>query len=332
MLMSKNWMTAVWSWDHCFNAMALSLKDPQLAWDQLMVPFDNQQPQGALPDQTKTSSIQINFSKPPIHGWTLLWMMHNSSNIDAAHLEQIYTPLVRWTDWYFTYRNSSHDGLPEYDHGFDLGWDNSTVFQSGIPVETPDLASFLVIQMNALAEIAGKLGKQDDKAKWESRSDELMKRMLSKLWKQDHFVAIRADNGSEIDSQSLLLYLPIVLGKQLPTDVREKLVSGLMKEGRYRTANGFATEALTSKDYSDDSYWRGPIWAPATMILAEGLDSAGEHALAHQLREDFCRMAQEHGMSENFNAVTGEGLRDPAYTWTSSVYLIFAHQLMADGD
>jgi hypothetical protein len=41
-------------------------------------------------------------------------------------------------------------------------------------------------------------------------------------------------------------------------------------------------------------------------------------------------MAQESGMYENFNAITGEGLRDPAYTWTSSVYLIFAHQLWSD--
>jgi hypothetical protein len=64
------------------------------------------------------------------------------------------------------------------------------------------------------------------------------------------------------------------------------------------------------------------------MLLVEGLDAAGEHALARKVRENFCRMAQGSGMYENFDAITGEGLRDPAYTWTSSVYLIFAHQLL----
>jgi putative isomerase len=38
-------------------------------------------------------------------------------------------------------------------------------------------------------------------------------------------------------------------------------------------------------------------------------------------------MAARSGMAENFDAITGEGLRDPAYTWTSSVFLIFAHEL-----
>jgi putative isomerase len=66
------------------------------------------------------------------------------------------------------------------------------------------------------------------------------------------------------------------------------------------------------------------------MLLSEGLDSSGEYSLANKVREDFCRMTQRSGMNENFNAITGEGLRDPAYTWTSSVYLIFAHQLLTD--
>jgi putative isomerase len=38
-------------------------------------------------------------------------------------------------------------------------------------------------------------------------------------------------------------------------------------------------------------------------------------------------MAQRSGMSENYDAQTGAFLRDPAYTWTSSVYLPFAHKL-----
>jgi hypothetical protein len=63
------------------------------------------------------------------------------------------------------------------------------------------------------------------------------------------------------------------------------------------------------------------------MLLAEGLDSVGQRRLAHDLRVDFCKMAQQSGMAENFDAKTGAPLRDPAYTWTSSVYLIFAHQL-----
>jgi hypothetical protein len=332
MLMSKNWMAAIWSWDHCFNAMALSFKDPDLAWQQYMLPFDNQQSEGALPDETTSTSNEINFTKPPIHGWALAWMMQHGGLADQGHLAQIYVPLSRWTNWYFQYRDSNHDGLPEYNHGYDSGWDNSTVMLPGLPVETADLDSFLILQMDTLADLAGKLGKDAEGQEWRTRSDDLLKRMLSTLWRKDHFVAIRASDGAAIDSQSLLLYIPIILGKRLPSDVRNKLIQGLTEPGRYRTAHGFATEPLRSKYYTTDGYWRGPIWAPATMILAEGLDSAGEQALAKKVREDFCRMVQQSGMYENFDAISGDGLRDPAYTWTSSVFLIFANQLLSGGD
>jgi len=67
------------------------------------------------------------------------------------------------------------------------------------------------------------------------------------------------------------------------------------------------------------------------MIITEGLEAVGEKALAQDIRRRFCVMASHSGMAENYDAVTGEGLRDPAYTWTSSVFLIFAHQLQGEG-
>jgi putative isomerase len=328
MLMSKNWMARVWSWDHCFNAMALSLNDPELSWQQYMLPFDNQQPDGVLPDMIASSSKEINFTKPPIHGWVLAWMMQHGGYGDRTHLAEIYEPLSRWTNWFFEYRDSNGDGLPEYNHGNDSGWDNSTAMLAGVPVETADLDSFLILQMDTLADIAGKLGKEADKREWQSRSNALLNQMLAALWKGDHFIGIRASNGAVVESKSLLLYLPVILGNRLPLDVRNKLVQGLTEQGRFMTPHGFASEALTSKYYTPDGYWRGPIWAPTTMLLVEGLDSVGEVSLAKKVREEFCQMAQQSGMYENFDAITGKGLRDPAYTWTSSVYLIFAHQLL----
>jgi glycogen debranching enzyme len=327
MLMSKNWMEYLWSWDHGFNAMALVYKAPELAWQQYELPFDNQDIHGALPDSTIDSGTQFNFSKPPVHGWMLGRMIANGGYSDLKHLGIAYGQLTRWTDWYFKYRDSNGDGLPEYNSGNDSGWDNSTIMLSGVPVESPDLDSFLILQMDTLASLARKLGKEQEARTWQMRSDRLLEAMLAQLWKGDHFVALRVQDGTEIESDSLILYLPLVLGKRLPAQVRNALIAGLTKPGRFRTSHGLSTEALTSKFYAPDGYWRGPIWAPSTMILVEGLDSAGEHGLAANLRVDFCKMAQQSGMSENFDAISGKGRGDPAYTWTSSIYLIFAHQL-----
>jgi hypothetical protein len=326
MLMSKNWMDQVWSWDHCFNAMALAEKDPELAWEQFELPFANQDAHGALPDTMGNDALGFSYTKPPIHGWAMAWMAERGGYRDVKHLATIYGPMTRWTEWFFKYRDTNGDGLPEYDHGNDSGWDNSTVMLEGSPVESPDLDAFLILQMDELARIAHALGKDAEAHAWTARADALQAKMLAKFWKGDHFVAYRAD-GKEIDARSLQLYLPILLGKRLPAEVRAKLIAGLMKAGRFRTANGFATEPLDSAYYQADGYWRGPIWAPTEMIVAEGLDASGEHELAKKTREDFCKMAQLSGMSENYDAVTGAPLRDPGYTWASSVYLIFAHQL-----
>ena len=35
----------------------------------------------------------------------------------------------------------------------------------------------------------------------------------------------------------------------------------------------------------------------------------------------FCNTVKDNGFAENFDAITGEANNDPAYTWTSSVYL-----------
>ena len=63
------------------------------------------------------------------------------------------------------------------------------------------------------------------------------------------------------------------------------------------------------------------------MLITSGLDEIGERTFSNELKERFCQMAQRNGMTENFDAESGVGLRDPAYTRTSSVYLLIAHDL-----
>lgn len=322
MLMSKNWMVNVWSWDHCFNAMALARRHPDLAWDQLMVVFDHQHKSGMLPDVVNDTALVWNFTKPPIHGWALRWMLHNSKAITPARLKEIYEPLGRWTDWWFNYRDDDGDGLPQYNHGNDSGWDNATAFAQGMPVEGPDLAAYLIVQMDTLAEIALKLGKKSQAVAWRKRADALLPKLLAHSWRGDKFVATRSGSHEVFPTSDCLLhFLPLVLGRRLPKDVRTKLVAGVR---RFLTPHGLSTEHPSSRHYIPDGYWRGPIWSPAVMLIVDGLRASGETKLANTIATRFCRMCESSGFAENFNARTGEGLRDRAYTWTASVYLLLA--------
>lgn len=327
MLMSKNWMTNVWSWDHCFNAISLYL-DIDQSWNQLMTIFDNQDQYGALPDYVNNSHKSYSFCKPPIHGWALKWLLGRSDKMTGDHLKEIYGPLGRWTRWWFNYRDSDGDGIPQYNHGNDCGWDNSTVFKNTVPVESPDLCAFLIIQTEALAMVADRLGRPAEHRMWTEWSEGLLLKLVTELWDGKRFIARDANSHQPIESKSLLTYMPVILGRRLPADIIASMVSDLKEEGKFLTAFGFATESTDSLSYAADGYWRGPIWAPSTMIIIDGLAEAGEIEFVKQIARRFCDMAKKNGMAENYDALTGEGLRDRAYTWTSSVFLILANQYL----
>ncbi len=60
------------------------------------------------------------------------------------------------------------------------------------------------------------------------------------------------------------------------------------------------------------------------MIIEDGLRRHGTRQLADEISARFRRLCEQSGFAENFDALTGAGLRDRAYTWTASVYLLLA--------
>ncbi|HRF46408.1 MAG TPA: hypothetical protein PLC98_02185 [Anaerolineales bacterium] len=325
-LASKNGMIGVWSWDHCFHTWALADAHPEQAWDQFLLPFDHQDASGAIPDLVNDRLVSWSFCKPPVHGWILSRVLQDTSLLNEARLAEIYGPLCAWTTWWLTHRDPG-DGLPVYHHGNDSGWDNSTIFAVRPPIQSPDLAAYLVLQLDFLAEAARRLGRDADAVAWSTRADELLARMLARFWRGDRFVAIQTSDGADIDCDSLQLYLPLVLGQRLPFEVRAALIAGLRTPGRFVTEHGLATEALASPHYKDRGYWRGPIWPAPMLILIDGLSACGEVAFAADLRRRFCDLVARSGMAENFDARSGAGYHDFDFTWTASIFLILAHAL-----
>jgi hypothetical protein len=50
--------------------------------------------------------------------------------------------------------------------GNDTGWDNSTTFDHDRVIEAPDLAAFLVVQLDVLPELAAELGRDGETDEW----------------------------------------------------------------------------------------------------------------------------------------------------------------------
>lgn len=320
MLMSKNWMTQVWSWDHCFNAIAMAGVHPEMAWDQWVILFDFQDSTGVIPDSISDVGGLYTFCKPPIHGWALERMLERME-LTKEQLCEAYDRLSLWTWWWLQFRDRDQNGLCEYDHGNDSGWDNSTVFQFQPPVETPDLQAFLVKQMEVLGKVAQRLGRSLEAKEWGERSQGLLERMCERCFDGEGRPLVRQVNTGKVASpDSLLLYVPVILGQRLPERIRECLVREL-KGDRFLTEWGLATESPKSAYYQADGYWLGPIWAPAMMLVMDGLKACGEGEYAAELARRFQKLFARGGSAENFDALTGECHNDPAYTWASAVFL-----------
>nr|MQY80201.1 hypothetical protein [Bacteroidota bacterium] len=224
MFMSKNLMTNIWSWDHCFNAMALANGLPDKAWDQFMVMFDLQDEAGNMPDMVNPTRLYKGITKPPIHGWTIKKLMEfNNDLLTRERLQIAYNVLSKQVAYWFNYRDIDGNKIPQYINGCDSGWDNSTVFDSTTYVEGPDLSAYLIYQMDVLAEIAKKLDQPDMAKTYEEHANDLLSRFIERSWNGEKFV--HKEVGSELynkESRSLISYLPLILGERLPKNIREK--------------------------------------------------------------------------------------------------------------
>lgn len=321
--MSKHWMDKVWSWDHCFNALALAPAGTELALDQFLTPFDHQESSGALPDSVTHSEILYNFVKPPIHGWALAKLRGRAATAIATdQLAEIYELMARWSRFWLDFRRVPGHALPHYQHGNDSGWDNSTAFDFDRLIESPDLAAFLLLQLDVLADLSDELG-LGEAPSWRRERDELTDALMTQLWNGTAFHGVGVTSGRTSKTTSLLTLLPIVAGARLPREVTDRLAADI---AAHLTEWGPATQLPGTPEYEDDGYWRGPIWAPSTVIIEDGLRTSGHTDLADTVSARFRRLCETSGFAENFDAITGAGLRDRAYTWTASSYLLLAHE------
>ena len=323
-LCTKRYMNAIWSWDHCFPALALVDVDPRAALEQFLIPFMVQDAQGALPDWTYSGgTVHWGVTKAPIHGLVFLEMMRRHA-YSRSDMERVYRHLRLWTEWWMRYNDADRDGLPEYPQGCDC-WDNATSFDRGLYLCSADLGWFLVLQMRCLEQLSIRLNYRDGSAeRWGKAAGLLGDRIAEKLWDPvgGTFPTRLASTGLlDPKEDCLLVAMPIVAGEYLRPEHAQGLLRAI--QARFLTEYGLATEAPSSPKYTPDGYWRGPTWAPVVFLVVHGLKRAGFVQDADELAARFVgTMERSGGMYENYDSLTGEGLCDPGYNWTTAVYFL----------
>lgn len=334
MMPTKAFYVGAWLWDSALHAIAFRRVDPELARNQIRVMLANQLPDGMLPDAVFDEGVVSEIShpiharvtKPPIMAWAALKV--HESDPKMEFLREIYEPLSRENAWWFDCNDDDNDGVVQYTHPYSSGLDDSPLWDHGMPVESPDINTYLAIQMNALAKIAEIIGRDDEAKEWRRKAQELIRRMIEHLWDEQTGVFHAMHNEKPIPVLTPFNLYPLWTG-QLPKDITARLLAHLQDPSEFWGKFALPTVAYNDPAYRPDTMWRGPVWANINYFFIEALQIIGEHQLAGELRGKTLNMiAAQPGIREYYNSQSGEapGSAAPGFGWSAAVFIELAIQ------
>jgi len=335
---SKALYVGIWQWDSALHTVALRHADLELAHDQLRVMLAHQLPDGMLPDVVFDEGIvteldhpfRAHVTKPPLLAWAAAKM--HSTNPDLDFLHEIYPSLVRCVNWWFEQNDDDADGLVQYGHPYSSGLDNSPLWDHGMPVESPDINTYLCIEMDSLAALASALSNHDDAGMWRRRSQSLVQLMVEDMWDKDAglFHALRAESPVPVVTPFQLY--PLWTGR-LPRSMARQLIYHLRDSDEFWGDRVLPTVARNDPSYDPEAMWRGPIWCNINYFFIEALQRVGAIALARELRDKTLKLIMESpGISEYYNPDNGKPGQHaaPMFSWSAAVFIDLALQATAE--
>jgi glycogen debranching enzyme len=317
------------------HALAYRHVDPELARNQIRAMLNCQLPDGMLPDAIYDEGIiasidhpiRAEVTKPPILAWATLKLHETDPDLDF--LEEIYVPLVRWNAWWFSMNDDDVDGLAQYNHPYSSGLDDSPLWDYGLPVESPDLNTYLCVQMGSLALMAEALGMIDEGAMWRRRAAAIVRRMIKDFWDEENGLFRALHDEQPIPVVTPFNLYPLWTG-QLPGTIRDRLIAHLTNPDEFWGEYLIPTVARNDPHFDPETMWRGPVWLNINYFFIEALRQVGEAELAHTLMEKTLELVMSQpSIYEYYNSDTGEPPATAAdiFGWTAAVFIDLAIQI-----
>ena len=330
-----------WAWDTWRFSAALAKFDPKLAKDNIRAMFDYQQPDGMIIDCIYTDPAENNArdSKPPLVSWAVDEIFTHTN--DTAFISEMYPQLMAYYKWWYNKRDHNRNGMCEYGStdgtleaaAWESGMDNAIRFDDAkmlkndgaedawsMDQESVDLNAYLALECKLLKKFAGILGVTFDGPDYSSQVADYF---FDK--EKGFFFDRRLKDGSFIQEPGCEAYTPLWT-KVATADQVKAMLPLLTDTAKFSTYIPFPTVAADHPKYNPRGYWRGPIWLDQTYFAIRGLRNYGYNKMADeytlQVFDRLQGLKEGAPIHENYGTHTGELLKAPHFSWSSSHLLM----------
>ena len=340
-----------WAWDSWKHVAALAPVAPDLARAQFLAMFDYQTGSGMVPDCIflDRSNNNLRDSKPPLAGWAALRVYQATG--DRKFLASVYDMLLRYHRWWAAERDHNHNGLAEYGStdgtliaaAWESGMDNAVRFDATAMLENAagawsadqesvDLNAYLYEEKRDLAEIAGLLGKDQDRLRLLDEADQLKSRVQAQMFDDGsgYFFDRKLNDGAPVRVFGPEGWIPLWAGVA-SKEQAQRVAAVMLDPKKFAKPMPFPSLAADDARFSPvTGYWRGAVWIDQAYFAVSGLHRYGfdqeANRMALRLVGNARGLTAQTPFHEVYDPLTGTGLHAPNFSWSAAHYLMLLHE------
>ena len=328
----------------CYSApfMALDMNwavDPKKGFGHIANMIHSKYEDGRFPWYTSPRTNRVKIHHQSKTGLSLLpyaawrhYLIHG--NIEM--FQEVYQGMKKNIDWWIKNRDEDGNGLFVIDNQLETGMDD--LFRWGdenakMRYDAVDATSYAYANLEAVANIARVLGKEEDAKYYEDYSRKTKKAVNSALWddKSECWRDRHPDIKELSDMICITTFYPFFAGigehKHLGV-FREHL----MNPDRFWLPYPVPALSKDDKNFNPTAFWEGPSWPAATSHVIEAFATSAktlDRSLLPDAAELIVRAARNHlkpraDFYERYNPITGiplSNFRDYMHSWWIDVII-----------
>jgi hypothetical protein len=283
----------VYLWDSAFIARVWAWWDPAVAADVLSAVVELRD--GDRLQHVVTEFHESPYTQPPLIAWSLAELAGQLPDADARGLAAChFDALCAYQGWLEAHRRLD-DGLYAWAHPYESGVENAPRFsntdesalRNTAGIAAVDFSSYVVIQLDALAALAARLGRDEAAAGYAVAASRLRRRIDEQLWdERDAMYYDRDGAGSAVRVATIASLMPLWAG--VPDAARARLlVQQIMAPDGFGTPMPLPSVARADPHFEHDM-WRGPVWVNTAYGVVQGLMRYGFQEEAAELAWRIC--------------------------------------------